>query len=441
MGPSQRKVHIHTILRCKSSFPQRGGGKAPPQHAHEGHSRLDSRMVQKVPCRVPHLPLFWRLHFRSFRHTMGLDQGCPISPITFLFYNSNLINVASNRRDCIGLGFIDDMAFTARGRSQEEVNRKLKELIEKDDGALAWGREHKAEFKLDKTALLCATRGRVPDPNNRGKSKLASWPPITIQGHHIQPFKSVKFLGVIIDNELRFKEHAAHAIAKGTKYVLACSRMTKVSKGVWGTVMKRLYEAVAIPKMLYVVDIWGMEMLRKGRGKREKGWGPRGFAKQINKVQQLAMVLITGGMRSTAICAHWLPTNHVTHLQTLSQSNSTSRHTTKIPLPSETHWKDIPQPEKAQSTATQALWTTKRPPPKDGNNIACLPPPTLEAWNQHTSDGRPEKSSMRGHKSRRRRRYLHLLRWIRIKWKDRSGSSVKKGRNDEEDNTIPPRLR
>lgn len=68
--------------------------------------------------------------------------------------------------------------------------------------------------------------------------------------------------------------------------------------------MKRLYEAVAIPKMLYVVDIWGMEMLRKGRGKREKGWGPRGFAKQINKVQQLAMVLITGGMRSTAICAH-----------------------------------------------------------------------------------------------------------------------------------------
>lgn len=105
---------------------------------------------------------------------MGLDQGCPISPITFLFYNSNLINVASNRRDCIGLGFIDDMAFTARGRSQEEVNRKLKELIEKDDGALAWGREHKAEFKLDKTALLCATRGRVPDPNNRGKSKLAS---------------------------------------------------------------------------------------------------------------------------------------------------------------------------------------------------------------------------------------------------------------------------
>ena len=133
---------------------------------------------------------------------MGLDQGCPILPIAFLFYNSNLIDVASNRRDCIGMGFIEDMAFVARGRSQEEVNRKLKELMEKDDGALAWGREHEAEFELDKMALLCTTRGRVPDPNNRGKSKLASRLPITIQGHHIQPSKSIKFLGVIIDNEL-----------------------------------------------------------------------------------------------------------------------------------------------------------------------------------------------------------------------------------------------
>lgn len=43
--------------------------------------------------------------------------------------------------------------------------------------------------------------------------------------------------------------------------------MTKVSKGVRGTVMKRLHEAVGMPKMLYAVDIWGTEMLRKGRGR------------------------------------------------------------------------------------------------------------------------------------------------------------------------------
>ncbi|KAF8424398.1 hypothetical protein L210DRAFT_3359087, partial [Boletus edulis BED1] len=109
-----------------------------------------------------------------------------------------------------------------------------------------------------------------------------------------------KFLGVIIDEELRYKEHAAYAIAKGTKYVLACGRMSRTSRGIRSRMMKRLYEAVAIPKMLYAIDIWGTDLLKRGRGKKEKGWGARGFAKQIDKVQRLATLLITGGMRSTA---------------------------------------------------------------------------------------------------------------------------------------------
>lgn len=100
---------------------------------------------------------------------MGLDQGCPISPVAFLFYNSGLIDVATNKKDCIGLGFIDDTAFVARGKSQEETNENLRYVMEKDDGALAWGKEHGAEFELDKTALLCVTHRRVPDLNNRGK--------------------------------------------------------------------------------------------------------------------------------------------------------------------------------------------------------------------------------------------------------------------------------
>ena len=230
----------------------------------------------------------------------GLDQGCPLSPIAFLFYNADLIGLADGQKDMIGLGFIDDTAFMARGGTLEEANGKLKTLMEKEGGALSWGNKHEAEFELDKTALLCVTRGREPDPTNRGKSIPVPRPSITIQGHCVEPQRSCKFLGVIIDKELRFKEHAAYAIAKGTKYVLASGRMSRTTKGLKGRLMKRLFEAVAIPKMLYAIDTWGTELLRKGRGKREKGWGARGFAKQINKVQRLAAILITGGMRTTA---------------------------------------------------------------------------------------------------------------------------------------------
>ena len=197
----------------------------------------------------------------------------PLSPIAFLFYNAELISLAEGKKDMLGLGFINDTAFLARGKMLEEANGKLKNLMEKEGGALSWGERYEAEFELEKTALICVTRGREPDPTNRGKSILVPRPGITVRGHCIEPQRLSKFLGIIIDEELHFKDHAAYAIAKGTKYVLASRRMSRTTKGVKGRMMKRLYEAVAIPKMLYANDVWGTDLLRKGRGKREKGWG------------------------------------------------------------------------------------------------------------------------------------------------------------------------
>ena len=64
--------------------------------------------------------------------------------------------------------------------------------------------------------------------------------------------------------------------------------------------VKRLYEGVAIPKMMYAIDVWGTTMLGKGKGKHSEGWGARGFAKKMESVQRMAALHITGGMKSTA---------------------------------------------------------------------------------------------------------------------------------------------
>ncbi|KAF8432033.1 hypothetical protein L210DRAFT_790785, partial [Boletus edulis BED1] len=125
-------------------------------------------------------------------------------------------------------------------------------------------------------------------------------PSIVINGHRIEPSTSYKFLGVIIDHELQFKQQAAYAISKGTKYILACKRMSRVSKGIKARMIKRLYKGVAIPKMLYGIDVWGAQMLEKGRGKMDDGWGARDFGKKIESIQRLAELHIIGGMRSTA---------------------------------------------------------------------------------------------------------------------------------------------
>ena len=71
-------------------------------------------------------------------------------------------------------------------------------------------------------------------------------------------------------------------------------------KGIKARMMKKLYEGVAMLKMLYTVDVWGVGMVENGRGKKDNGWGACGFGKKMESVQRLVAIHITGGMRSTA---------------------------------------------------------------------------------------------------------------------------------------------
>ena len=64
--------------------------------------------------------------------------------------------------------------------------------------------------------------------------------------------------------------------------------------------MKRLFEVVIILKMLYAADMWCAGLVAKGRSKKGGGRGTRGFATQMAKVQRMATLSITEGLRSTA---------------------------------------------------------------------------------------------------------------------------------------------
>ncbi|KAG2054171.1 hypothetical protein BDR06DRAFT_851816, partial [Suillus hirtellus] len=52
----------------------------------------------------------------------GIDQGCPLSPLGFIFYNSDVLRVANPnpRKGKLSLGFLDDVTLTANGKSYEE---------------------------------------------------------------------------------------------------------------------------------------------------------------------------------------------------------------------------------------------------------------------------------------------------------------------------------
>jgi hypothetical protein len=62
----------------------------------------------------------------------GIDQGCQLSPLAFIFYNADVLRIPDPkpRQGEMGLGFIDDIALLARARTHEEANSKLKNMME-----------------------------------------------------------------------------------------------------------------------------------------------------------------------------------------------------------------------------------------------------------------------------------------------------------------------
>ena len=79
---------------------------------------------------------------------------------------------------------------------------------------------------------------------------------MNIRGSTINPSLSHKFLGVLVDQELRWKEHSAYALAKGAGYVALLRRISSSAHGVSPRLICQLYRSVALPKMLYVASIW-----------------------------------------------------------------------------------------------------------------------------------------------------------------------------------------
>lgn len=169
----------------------------------------------------------------SFEVSNGPDQGCPSSGPFFLFYNADLIDIPTDR-DEIASAFVDDTYLAARATTIEESYNRITHMITRPKGALEWSRTHYSKFELDKTGLMTFTHRRIPDPTRPGKTMSTPRPPIVIDSHSIKLSPSLKFLGIILDQELRFKAQADHAAAKGKFWITQTRRIAKSGKGIKG---------------------------------------------------------------------------------------------------------------------------------------------------------------------------------------------------------------
>jgi ribonuclease HI len=108
---------------------------------------------------------------------------------------------------------------------------------------------------------------------------------------------STKYLGVYMDQHLSWNTHIAHAIKKGTNWSTQIRRVAAPSWGLTPKHAQKMFIAVAIPKILYTVDVWGTPKDIEATAAQKKGLSQA--SAKLTTTQRAGALAITGCLCTT----------------------------------------------------------------------------------------------------------------------------------------------
>lgn len=158
----------------------------------------------------------------------GLAQGSPLSPMLYILFNTGLVDKAVSDEQG---AFLDDYTrWVVSGSIDQNMETLQTDVI---PSALKWAAASGAAFKDSKTTLIhfiCdAQLKRMLQPLQAG----SAWVP---------PSSSTKVLGVMLDNQLTFRDHLAQVAHKAWHQVRMLPRLRELRPGA----VRQLYQSIVL---------------------------------------------------------------------------------------------------------------------------------------------------------------------------------------------------
>ena len=173
--------------------------------------------------------------------TIGVPQGSLLGPLLFSLFIDDLckIDYASSTKVCL---YADDTAVFVKSKNAEDISKTLQVEIDK---ICDWLHINCLALNIKKTkCMLIGSKGRLKN------SRLS----LNHKGASIEQVKSFRYLGVIIDSNLKWDEHIAMV---RSKIASATGRVQRIKHYLPKRILLLLYYSLFLPHIDYCNVVWG----------------------------------------------------------------------------------------------------------------------------------------------------------------------------------------
>ena len=252
---------------------------------------ISNTIEQLNKKQLPHYFLGWYSHYLKNRRittelmgttvnrylTRGTPQGGVLSPVLWNLNFDSLLELF-DKGPIKAVGFADDCCLLISDTDPNTCRALMQSAIYK---VTNWGVKNGLNFNPSKTvAILFTTKRRVPQIRN-----------LTMNNVDIEYSKYVKYLGITLDSKLSWKKHINNTVNKAKMHLVTFNKALNKINNFSPLSSKLIYNTFIKTALTYGSYAWGHAIHKKH------------INNQLNKVNRLALLLITPVRRSTPTAA------------------------------------------------------------------------------------------------------------------------------------------